>query len=380
MIIKPLFLFKKSAAFIFVIFLFVHSLSFADNQIASQLQKILNDSLANSSTPGAVLLVSSPQIGTIIVVGGVADKGGDIKMNETNNFRIASMSKTFLAVTVLKLVEQGKLNLNAKIGDLLPEYININRIPNGQKVTIKELLQMRSGIPNYVKLEAYTNITTKMHVKKWTPQLLVYLVYDEKPVFEPDKSYEYSNTNYLLLQLIVEKLTGGSLASAIRQQISDPLQLKDTFVETIESNDSNHIKTHGYALQNKKLSDVTYFNDGFGLGDAGMISTAQDLNRFLQALLKDKTLLSTASLQQMLSVQEDYGLGIYQEKVDGERAWSHNGLTSGFQGQYYYFPNKQLSIILLTNDFDTDIIDSLVERTHELINKHTLVNTSVPAN
>jgi D-alanyl-D-alanine carboxypeptidase len=372
-------LFKKSAIMcLFLITFFVHTLSFAENSLASQLQKILNESLTNSLTPGAVLLVSSPEIGTIIVAGGLADKVADIKMMGTDNFRIASMSKTFLAVTVLKLVEQGKLNLNAKIADLLPDFIDIKRIPNGSRVTIKELLQMRSGIPNYVKFQAYTNITTKMDVKKWTPQLLIYLIYDEKPSFEPGTSYEYSNTNYLLLQLIVEKLTGGTLAAAIRQQILEPLQLKNTFVETIESNESNTIKTHGYAIEKNKLTDVTHFNDGFGLGDAGMISTAADINHFLQALLKDKTLLSPTSLQQLLATQEDYGLGIYQEKIDGERAWTHNGLTSGFQGQYYYFPNQKLSIILLTNNFDTDIIEPLVTKAHALIIKYTMGKNTTP--
>lgn len=352
---------------LFIIALALSVSATAKNSLRYELQSILNDSIAHSLTPGAVLLVSSPKTGIITVAAGFADKKNKIPMEITNNFRIASMSKTFMAVTVLRLIEQGEFNLNDKMADLLPDSVDVSRIPNGNDVTVKQLLQMRSGIPNYVDYDAYGALIDKMVGKDWTPDLCVRIVYDKKPSFAPGSSYEYSNTNYLLLQLIVENYEGGSYADTIRSEILDPLKLKHTFIETAESDDEHQLTTRGYSVEDKKLFDVTDYNDGWGMGDGGMISTVEDMNIFIRALLIDKTLLKPASLRKMLSFKDEYGLGIWPEDINDETAWSHNGLTSGFQGQYYYFPESQLTVILLTNNFDTDILTDTVSKTHKLI-------------
>jgi D-alanyl-D-alanine carboxypeptidase len=361
-------LFKKiSGIFIFFIAFTLSTVTTAKNSLRYELQSILDNSISNSLTPGAVLLVSSPKTGVITVAAGLANIKKKIPMEITNNFRIASMSKTFLAVTVLRLIEQGEFNLNDKMADLLPDSVDVDRIPNGNEVTVKQLLQMRSGIPNYIDYDAYSELIDKMAGKEWTPDLCIHIVYDKKLTFAPGSSYEYSNTNYLLLQLIVENYDGGSYADSIRNEILEPLKLKHTFVETQESDDEHQLTTRGYSVEDKKLLDVTDYNDGWGMGDGGMISTAEDMNIFVRALLIDKTLLKPASLRNMLSFKDEYGLGIWPEDINDETAWSHNGLTSGFQGQYYYFPDSQLTVILLTNNFDTDILTDTVSKTHKLI-------------
>ncbi|WED43560.1 serine hydrolase domain-containing protein [Legionella cardiaca] len=367
--IRPL-LQKNLVCALFLVAFFPYKAAFADDALVARLKNILDTALTHSSTPGAVLLVSNPQLGTITISAGLADEKSHQPMKDSNNFRIASMSKTFLATTILKLVEEKKLSLDAKIAPLLPNTIDVKRIPNGQRVTIRQLLQMRSGIPNYVEYDTYTDLIVNMVGKTWTPELCIQLVYDKKPSFSPGKSYEYSNTNYLLLQLITEKLTGYPYAASIRQQILAPLQLKNTFIEITESNTKNYLRTHGYQLEDEKLTDVTYLNDGLGMGDSGMVSTVADLDRFIQALLKNKTLLTLATLKTMLRTKDDYGLGIYREEINGYWAWTHNGMSSGFQGQYYYFPKEQLSIVLLTNNFDTDIIEKIIPKVLELLLKN----------
>lgn len=360
--------FKRSGlCFLFIIILSVNVIATAKSLRTYELQNILNDSISHSSTPGAVLLISSPQKGTITVAAGFADKDKKIPMEITNNFRIASMSKTFLAVTILRLIEQGEFNLNDKIVDLLPDSIDVDRIPNGNQATVKQLLQMRSGIPNYIEYDAFSKLIDKMTGKEWSPELCIQIIYDKKPTFAPGTAYEYSNTNYLLLQLIVENYEGGSYAGTIRREILDPLQLKHTFIETQVSDGNHKLLTKGYTVEDKKLIDVTDYNDGWGMGDGGIISTAADMNIFVRALFINKTLLNPAFLRKMLSFKEDYGLGIWREEINDEWAWSHNGLTSGFQGQYYYFPDSQLTIILLTNNFDTDIIANVLSKTHKLV-------------
>ncbi|CEK11480.1 serine hydrolase domain-containing protein [Legionella hackeliae] len=363
--------FKYKAVYFFFIFsvLFCQLVS-ARTPIAEGLQSIVNKTLSNSETPGAVLLVSSPELGTIIITAGVANKKTHEPMKATNNFRIASMSKTFLAATILKLIEQNKLTLNDKIAPLLAESIDLKKLPNSKDVTIRELLQMRSGIPNYVKFDTYYDLVHDMIGEKWTPQSCIKIVYNKKPSFIPDHAYEYSNTNYLLLQLIVEKITGQSFATAIRQQILNPLQLNNTFIEITESAPPHQLTTHGYQFVDDEVVDVTNYNDGLGLGDSGMVSTAGDINRFIRALLNEKVILRANSLKQMLRTKDDYGLGIYGEEINGKWAWSHNGLSSGFQGQYYYFPHEKLSIVYLTNYFDTDTIDKVVPKVVKYLTKY----------
>jgi len=333
---------------------------------------ILSKTLESSSTRGAVVLVSSPELGTLVFASGFADKGKQIKMQEGNNFRIASMSKTFLAVTLLKLAEQNKINLDAKIMDLLPQDIDLNRLPNGKTATVRQLMQMRSGIPNYTNYEEFYTLVDNMVDKRWTPEKCIEVIYDEKPSFAAGGSYEYSNTNYLLLQLIVEKLTGKSYAAAIDEQVLQPLHLNNTFVETPEAQPANELTTHGYHLDGGIVRDVTFYNDGFGMADSGMVSTAADLNVFIQALLRDKTLLTPESLAAMLTLKDDYGLGIYREEVNHQPAWTHNGDSSGFQGQYYYFAREKLIIVVLTNDYSSEIIEGVVSKTLSIYQSMTV--------
>lgn len=370
---------RKNAYLCIYVFLFclcnAVSPALADQQaFIPQLQKVLDTAVAGSeATPGAVLLVSSPDLGTLAVASGVADKITDTPMRITNNFRLASMSKTYLAVVILKLSEDGLLNLDDKVADLLPDTIEVSRIPNGSKVTVRELLEMRSGIPNYLEYDAYTDKMKAEPNHRWVPQDGIEMIYDEKPNFAPGKSYEYSNTNYILLQSIIEHLTGSTLASQFTKYIFSPLHLNNTYQEIQQKQEGGFhgLKTHGYDKENGKLIDVTTLNDGFGLGDGGLVSTAQDLKTFVQSLLQTKTLLSPPLLDEMLTVigPDNYGLGIYEEEVGGEIAWTHNGASSGFLGQYYYFPQRKLTLIILTNSFASDIVDDVAAKTLKVLNK-----------
>ncbi len=344
----------------------------ANNTLAtSQLQKLLDATIAEySATPGAALFVSTPTLGTITVTTGYAQKETKTPILTSNNFRIASMSKTFLAVVVLKLIEQGKLQLDENISTLLPATIDIKRIPNGDKVTIRQLLQMRSGIPNYTSYNAYLNKIGKQPDHDWTPAEAIEIIYDQAPTFSPGASYEYSNTNYLLLQSIVEHLTGTTLGAQLRKYIFNPLSLNNTYMEVQEkkSGGFNGLITHGYDVINKKITDVTTLNDGFGLGDGAIISTTEDMGVFVKALLENKSLLSDKSLQQMLQMSDDYGLGIWREEIGNESTWAHSGSSSGFSGEYYYFPDKKLTVVILTNYANSEFFNEMVASTIDILN------------
>ncbi len=349
-----------------ILFIFFISITAyaADEAIKSKLQSMLDPIVSDNSIPGAVLLVSSPKIGTVSVASGYSDKETKTPMRIDNNFRIASMSKTFLSVAILKLVELGKLNLDDKISDLLSDSLEIDRIPNGRQVTVRQLLGMRSGIPNYMEYDAYSKMVENDPDRKWSAEDCIKIIYDAEPSFKADSSYEYSNTNYSVLQYILEKVTGESYEKALRKFIFDPAGMKNTYVEVHEEREGGFkgLHTHGYDMQGKKVIDVTEYNDGFGLGDGGIVSTAEDMMLFVHALLETKSLLSENILHEMLQVkgEDRYGLGIYQEQAGDELAWTHNGSASGFSGQYYYLPKAKMIIILLTNIAGSGIYDSVV--------------------
>ena len=174
----------------------------------------------------------------------------------------------------------------------------------------------------------------------------------------PGKGYQYSNTNYVLLQLILRKVTGKKIAQNLQELICAPLGLKNTFADDFKMSPFT-LTTKGYDT-NQKVIDVSALDDGFGVGDTFVITTANDLNTFLQALFLHKTLLRTNTLNMMLSVNPygRYGMGV---EINSLASWglvySHNGLVNGYQTNYFYLPKEQLTIIIFTNNRATKLIE-----------------------
>lgn len=341
-------------------------------QLRSQLQVILGAVCEESETAGAVLLVDMPGL-YWVGASGWADIEHQIPMRLSDMLRIASMTKMFVSTVVLKLSEEGKLDLDDTLGEYLPEEI-VEPLPNGDKVTTRQLLAMSSGIPEYLDSDDYDDdLEDDPHRAMWTPEALVAYVFDEKADFEPDEDWEYSNTNYVLLELVVNAVSGTSLAAEIRRIILDPLEMRQTFMEKHETRAGGFggLQVRGY----EEGEDVTEINDALGAGDGGLISDAEGLARFLSALLREKTLLTPASLKTMQTIhpfseEEDgsgYGLGIEYLNTDLGEAWGHNGSSVGFQGDMVYFPEQDIIIVLLANDADADMFDDVFEQVFELV-------------
>ena len=193
----------------FLLLLCVFASNTCANNVQSFLSRIENFTLLQmekDQTPGVVLLVSSPKLGVKTISLGYAVLEPKPKfMSDKKNFRVASISKTFLAVMILKLVEQGMININAPIAKYLPTFLDLAQIPNLEKITVKHLLNMTSGIPEYYDVDVDEHLATYPY-KQWQPQDALKFSSDLKPKFRPGKGYQYSNTNYVLLQLILQHL------------------------------------------------------------------------------------------------------------------------------------------------------------------------------
>ncbi|MCU4967395.1 beta-lactamase family protein [Bacillus toyonensis] len=267
---------------------------------------------------------------------GVADLSTKKPMKTDFRFRIASVTKTFTATVVLQLAGENRLKLDDSIEKWLPGVIQGNGY-DGNQITIRQRLNHTSGIVEYARskeIDFFTN--TK---KSFTAEELVKIGLSMPPEFAPGKGWSYSNTGYVLLGILIEKVTGNSYAEEIENRIIEPLELSNTFLPGNSSVIPGTKHARGYLQPDgaSELKDVTYYNPSIGSSAGDMISTADDLNKFFSSLLGGK-LLKEQQLKQMLTTVptgkegiDGYGLGIYETKLpNGVSIWGHSGGIPGF--------------------------------------------------
>ncbi|MCI0768289.1 serine hydrolase domain-containing protein [Bacillus sp. TL12] len=266
---------------------------------------------------------------------GIADLSTKKPMKTDFRFRIGSVTKTFTATVVLQLAGENRLNLDDSIEKWLPGVIQGNGYDDKQ-ITIRQLLNHTSGIAEYTRSKDFNMMDTK---KSYTAEGLVKMGISMPSDFAPGKSWSYSNTGYVLLGILIEKVTGNSYAEEIENRIIEPLELSDTFLPGNSSVIPGTKHARGYIQLDgaSEPKDVTYYNPSIGSSAGDMISTADDLNKFFSSLLSGK-LLKEQQLKQMLTTVptgraeiDGYGLGIYETKLpNGVSIWGHGGSIPGF--------------------------------------------------
>ncbi|MEY8753001.1 serine hydrolase domain-containing protein [Peribacillus frigoritolerans] len=263
---------------------------------------------------------------------GIADLRTKKPMKTDFRFRIGSVTKTFIATVLLQLSGENRLNLDDPIEKWLPGVIQGNGY-DGNQITIRQILNHTSGIADYVKSKDFDIIDTK---KSYTAEEFVKMGISLPPEFAPGKGWSYSNTGYVVLGILIEKVTGNSYAEEVEKRIIEPLDLSNTFLPGNSSVIPGTKHARGYFQPDgvSELKDVTYANPGSSDGD--MISTADDLNKFFSYLLSGK-LLKEQQLKQMLTTVPTgregtgFGLGIFEIKLpSGVSIWGHTGGVLGF--------------------------------------------------
>ncbi|KKO52740.1 serine hydrolase domain-containing protein [Paenibacillus sp. DMB20] len=266
---------------------------------------------------------------------GIADLRTKKPMETDFRFRIGSVTKTFTATVVLQLAGENRLNLDDSIEKWLPGVIQGNGY-DGNRITIRQILNHTSGIAEYSRSKDFNLMDTK---KSYTAEELVKMGISLPPDFAPGKGWFYSNTGYVLLGILIEKVTGNSYEEEIENRIIEPLDLSNTFLPGNSSVIPGTKHPRGYIQLDgaSELKDVTYYNPSMGQSAGEMISTADDLNKFFSYLLGGK-LLKEQQLKQMLTTVptgiegiDGYGLGIYETKLpNGVSIWGHTGGIPGF--------------------------------------------------
>ena len=335
------------------------NISYANHPKNIEYQKALDDYRDNSNSPGSIMLVYKPTEDVWIGNSGKSNLEHNKSILTTSQFRTGSVTKMFTAVVILKLVEQGRLSLEDKLSDLLPS-VN-GKIPQAEKITVRHLLAHLSGIidPPNESLRYQADIINNpiaMYTMTLDETLETY-VYGKDLNFTPGSSYSYSNTNYWLLGTIAEAITGKSLQPLMDELIFNPLQLTNTY---IEKRDDRNV-TRGYAdlYGNGVLLDVSLWDkaEGDGEADGGLISTAEDLFKFMDGLFGGK-LVSASTLDEMKKIQLptcntpycEYGLGLEIWRTDAGTAYGHNGGLVGIEANVLYYENNGGISVLYKNN------------------------------
>jgi CubicO group peptidase (beta-lactamase class C family) len=277
---------------------------------------------------------------------GYKDSAQSVKSNSKSLYRIGSISKTYTATLILMLKEKGKLALSDKLSNWFPE------IKNAEQITIEHLLRHRSGLFNF---------TNELNFVQWMTQPikredLLQKIIQYTPNFKPGEKFEYSNTNYFLLALITEKVSGKTYHQLLNDFICKPLKLKRTF----DLPDSKFISDQTISF--KKYADWvpdTKTHLSITLGAGSLVANAEEVNIFLNALFTYK-LISKASVDEMSTLVDGYGYGLFRAPFYDRSALGHNGGIDGFRSAGYYFSDDRVNVTYLANAVDYPFNDVMI--------------------
>jgi CubicO group peptidase (beta-lactamase class C family) len=384
-------------------------------------QAKLDQLVATNVIPGAVVIIKSPVWGVRVGTAGYANIPQKIKPSPGQQFRVGSVSKMFLAQAFLQLEQEGKLKLSDPVLKYLADEPTVVAIPNITMVTIADLLQMKSGITNYLSNPTISNEVYTHPDRHFSPQDLM-AVLDPKavpqlpPDFAPGATYPnpywatvgqsapptpapypfwyYSNSNYILLGMIAEKITKISSAEFIRRYITDKAGLRDTYFAESER---NLPFIHGYTQYNPSQSqkvyatwcDVTAINPSYAGTAGAVISTPWDLLHFLETAMKTDRFLNAGTKLKWLSFASSdihYGWepmeyavgGLMQPHRSYGDARGHGGAIPGYKTLAYYFFDSETSFVLASNTWDGSAEVTMLDQLMPLVISE--VTTPKPAN
>jgi D-alanyl-D-alanine carboxypeptidase len=321
---------------------------FAQNEkLASFIDHYSDSILTTAQQPGMIISITKGNEIIYEKAKGIANLEINEQMNDKMRFRIGSLTKTFTATVLLQLVDEKLLTLDESIERFFPA------IPNAKNITIRMLGDMTSGLYNYSEEKQFGDDMLADPKRKWKPEELLEVSLRNKVYFEPGKGWHYSNTNTVLLGLIIEKLTGKTLPVAIRERITDKLGMKET--DFAEIPDLWGYFPRGYGEDDGTwvypLVDVTgKYDPSWAWAAGAMVSSIADLKLYLKALAEG-TLISKEMQAERLKWGLDkpgikYGFGIFEI---GNGLYGHNGSYPGFHNISVHSPKTGITAIIFYN-------------------------------
>ena len=337
-------------------------------------QAVVDATAKQLKVPGAMVVLRTPQ-GNFNAAFGTTELGEQTSPDAITHFRIASNTKTMTAALIVLLAQDGKLKFTDPVSAYVPD------VPNGENITVAELLKMRSGLYGYTADPALAAAMDADPGKAWTTREVLDIAFRHPPQFAPDASYEYNNTNYALLGLVAEKVGGRPLAQQFQERLFGPVGLTHTSLPAADDISMPAPYSHGYmyggsfyaladdpypadmqaAAQAGTLQPIDYTNQNSSYASAagGAISTAEDLVTWMKALVSGKVFNADYHQQWLTSLQAEdpgapdgqkYGYGISYQRFGPKAAmFYHGGELPGFNSFMGYDPDNDVALVIWTN-------------------------------
>ncbi|MGW1894356.1 serine hydrolase domain-containing protein [Streptomyces sp. NPDC002004] len=315
---------------------------------AARLDRAIRQTMRQAGVPGVVVGLWMPGRGDYVRSFGVADKTAGTPMSDGLNMRIGSETKTFTVTAVLRLVDQGKVGIDDPVSRYVPG------VPEGDRITLRRLADMRSGLYCYTSDPDFQKALFTDPDHRFTPRELLGYAFKHPNNFPPGERFQYCNTNAILLGLVVEKASGKPFGDFLAEQVLAPGRLGRTLLPTGSQFPDPH--AHGYTNQtlNGEVADSTNWDPSWAWAAGAMISDLQDLRSWARILATGTLLKPATQAQRMKFLPSNfpgagYGLGVFD--VHG---WiGHNGSLPGYESLTVYLPEQRATLVVLLN---TDIM------------------------
>ncbi|HKP70590.1 MAG TPA: serine hydrolase domain-containing protein [Pyrinomonadaceae bacterium] len=331
------------------------------NVLKKELQLKLDEWHKAGKFPGAtlgVVLANGESFGLAV---GYSDRDAKTPMKPDDRMLAGSVGKTFAAATAFQLVKEGKIDLDDKIEKYFGKEPWFDKLPNARAITIRQLMNHTSGLVRYEFKETFTNALTANPMKVWTPEERLAYLFGEKAAFEAGKGWDYSDTNYIVLGMIIEKVTGKKFYDEAQRRLIKPLKLSDTIPQ--EGPVMKGV-VQGYAGLPNPFGgkDAMIDNGKFVINPqlewtgGGYASTSLDLARWAKLMYEGKA-YDPALLPQvldgvaapMLGKETKYGLGVIIRQTQAGRSYGHSGFFPGYLTDMMYFPDERVAIAVQVN-------------------------------
>ena len=331
------------------------------NVLKKELQMKLDEWHKAGKFPGAtlgVVLADGESFGLAV---GYSDRDAKTPMKPDDRMLAGSVGKTFAAATALQLVKEGKIGLDEKIEKYLGNEVWFTRLPNAKDITVRQLMNHTSGLVRYEFKDEFTKYLTEHPMKVWTPEERLAYLFDAKAAFEAGKGWDYSDTNYIVLGMIIEKVTGRKFYDEANRRVIKPLKLKDTIPQ--EGPVMKGV-VQGYAGAANPFGgkDAMIENGKFVINPqlewtgGGYASTSHELARWAKMIFEGKAYDASLLPQvldgiaaPMLGRDAKYGLCVIIRNTQAGVSYGHSGFFPGYMTDMMYFPDKKFAVAVQVN-------------------------------
>ncbi|KAA3659034.1 MAG: class A beta-lactamase-related serine hydrolase [Chloroflexi bacterium] len=315
--------------------------------------------------PGVVLYTRGQETGEQVFARGVANQERETAVRTVNHFRLGGITKAFISTLVVQMVEEGDLSLDDTLGILVMPDIAAG-IPNSDQITVRQMLNMTSGIADYRDNPEFWTAVLAKEKRGWQPEELITFAYDLEPTNAPGEAFAYSNTNYLLLQLVLNSVFEDTLQEETQDRIFDVLNLQDTYYEPIADTTGSHIPGYTDVDGDGKIESTAPYDDGRGLADLGIVASALDLGKIAPAFY-NRALSGENGRSELLTTIDmgdgtAYGIGIMRRDSQWGEMWGYDTTSFGFSNQMWYLPEHDVTVIVFINHEQPELASTLVEK------------------